>query len=340
MTRHVCTTALAMAVLTLSARSGQPAETAESSETPLGLVDAVPVPTMGGVQFWADELFFHRWRIQRHATEGHYRLLDGHYLRHASGTCEQCLAKLREIRKERSLPPMQGKAVLVLHGLGRTRNSMLILSKYLERTGGYTVFNVAYPSTRQGIGNHAASLANIIDNLEGIEEINFVGHSLGNIVIRRYLAQRTEEPIGRRLDPRIKRFVMLGPPNHGSVAATSLADNRVFSTVLGQSAQELGREWVWLESELATPRCEFGIIAGGLGNERGFNPMLPGDDDGVVTLESARLAGAGDFLVVPVLHTLLPSDPRVLKGTLSFLAHGYFLSADQRERVEEEKDEG
>jgi len=109
--------------------------------------------------------------------------------------------------------------------------------------------------------------------------------------------------------------------------------------VLGKSAQELGREWVWLESDLSTPQFEFGIIAGGLGNERGFNLMLPGDDDGVVTLESARLAGAGDFLVVPVLHTLLPSDPRVLKATLSFLTHGYFLSADQRTPVTEEKDE-
>ena len=122
MPRHLCVAALAMAVLTLSVRIGQPAEAPEASETPAGLVDGIPMPTMGGVQFWADETFFHRWRIQRHATEGHYRLLDGSYLRHASGTYEQCLARLRVIRKERGLPPMQGKAVLVLHGLGRTRN--------------------------------------------------------------------------------------------------------------------------------------------------------------------------------------------------------------------------
>ena len=53
--------------------------------------------------------------------------------------------------------------------------------------GGYEVFNVTYPSTRDDIGEHARSLAHIIDNLDGIEEVNFVAHSMGNIVIRHYL---------------------------------------------------------------------------------------------------------------------------------------------------------
>ena len=342
MRRHLLAAGLAAAVLALAARSGRPAEVQpeepETSETPPGLIDGVPVPTMGGLQFWADELFFHGWRIQRRVTEGHCRLLDGNYLRHASGTYQECLAKLDEIRKERNLPPMQGKAVLVLHGLGRSRNSMLLLSEYLERSGGYTVFNVGYPSTRQSIGDHAKALAKIIENLDGIERISFVGHSLGNIVIRHYLADQTDEATGRRPDPRIERFVMLGPPNHGSIAATRFADSRVFTSVLGEPGQQLGREWVWLESDLATPQCEFGIIAGGLGNEQGFNPMLPGDDDGVVTLESTRLARATDFLVVPVLHTLLPNDPRVMKYTLSFLNHGYFISADQRRPITAEEE--
>ena len=119
---------------------------------------------------------------------------------------------------------------------------------------------------------------------------------------------------------------MLGPPNHGSVAATSFSDNRLFTTVLGKPGQELGREWTWLESDLATPQCEFGIIAGGLGNEQGFNPMLPGDDDGVVTMASTRLAGASDFVLVPTVHMLLPLDRRVMKYTLSFLQQGNFGS--------------
>jgi pimeloyl-ACP methyl ester carboxylesterase len=296
-------------------------------------VKSLPMPTLGGMQFWADELFFHEWRIQRNAITGHCRLLDGNLLRHASGSYEQCLRTLDEIKRQRNLPPMQGKAVVLLHGLGDTRLSMARLGKHLERHGGYTVFNVVYPSTRGSVADHARSLANVIHHLEGIEEIHLVGLSLGNIVIRHYLADHTDEATGRRPDPRIKRFVMLGPPNHGSIAATDFGKSRLFNRVLGEPGQELGRHWTWLESSLAVPQCPFGIIAGGLDNEAGFNPLLPGDDDGVVTVASTRLAGASDFIVVPVLHPLLPTDPKVMQYTLSFLQHGYFVSEDKRAPV-------
>lgn len=340
MRKPLLAASIAVAFLTLGGQGAFSAETSEdepletqSSPQPLA---GVPVPTMGGMQFWADELFFHRWRIQRNVNDGDCRLLDGNYLRHASGTYPQCLAKLNEIRDQRDLPAMLGRAVVVLHGLGRTRNSMFLLARHLERSGDYTVFNVGYPSTRQSVSQHAAALAKIIANLHGIEEIHFVGHSLGNIVMRHYLAGQPDEPGGGGPDPRIKRFVMLGPPNHGSIAASDLAENPVFAAVTGKTGQQLGREWAWLETDLATPRCQFGIIAGGRGNEQGFNPLLPGDDDAVVTVESARLAGAADFLVVPVLHTLLITNRSVLKYTLNFLDHGYFISPEERQPLGKE----
>lgn len=311
----------------------RPLEEPEPAKTKWSLVDGVPMPTMGGIQFWGDETFFHDWRIQRNVLTGHYRLLDGHNLRHASGTFEQCRAKLDEIKAARSMPPMQGKAVIVLHGLADTRLSTALLCNHLKRKGGYTVFNVAYPSTRQSIADHARALAKIIQNLDGIEEINFVGHSMGNIVVRHYLADQTDAATGRRPDPRIRRFVMLGPPNHGSSLAVRFGDDTLFATVLGKPGEELGRQWTWLESELAAPQCEFGIIAGGLGNENGFNPLIPGDDDGVVAAASTRLPGAADFVMVPVLHPLLPAESRVMDYTLSFLQNGYFVSEERREPV-------
>ena len=85
--------------------------------------------TGGGKQFWADVWFFHDWRIQCHALTGHCRLLDGNNHRHASGTFEACRDKLDEIRKRDKLPPMEGKAVIVLHGLFRTRSAMDALRK-------------------------------------------------------------------------------------------------------------------------------------------------------------------------------------------------------------------
>ena len=258
---------------------------------------------MGGRQFWADELFFHQWRIQQNVLTGSCRLLDGNDFRHASGTYDECLAALEQIKRQRKLPPMRGRAVIVLHGLGADRSHMAELAKYLHDRGRYAVFNVTYPSTQRDIAANAKSLAHIIDNLDGIEEINFVAHSLGNIVVRRYLGDQTDAASGRRPDRRIKRFVMLAPPNHGSLLALSLGDNKVYQAITGQTGQQLGRDWQQLEGKLATPACEFGILAGGRGDGHGYNLLLPGDNDGIISVDTTRLAGAADFRVVPAQHS-------------------------------------
>jgi len=304
----------------------------------------IAVPTLGGKQFWADELFFHQWRIQRNVVDDHCRLLDGRNLRYASGTFGQCHARLEQVRRQRNLPAMKGKAVIVLHGLFRTRSSMAELCDYLQRQGGYTVFNVSYPSTRRDVGGHARSLARIIENLAGIEEINFVAHSMGNLVVRHYLADRMRQrPPAEKgpdagagpVDPRIKRFVMLAPPNHGSLLALTLPENSMLEAVTGDAVRQLGQDWADLQARLATPNCEFGIIAGGKGNGKGYNPLLPGDDDGTVTVASARLAGASDFVLLPVLHSSIMDNRRVQQYTLRFLQHGYFISADKRQPIGE-----
>jgi pimeloyl-ACP methyl ester carboxylesterase len=299
------------------------------------------MPTMGGKQFWADELFFHKWRIQRNVFTGHYRLLDEQDRRHASGTYDQCLKTLNDIKIERHLPPMKGKAVIVLHGLFRSRNSMDSLCDYLAEHGQYEVFNATYPSTRDDIGEHARSLAHIIENLDGIEEVNFVAHSMGNIVIRHYLGdlQKQEADNHQTLNapdslqgkrPKFGRFVMLGPPNHEAQLATVFADNIIFKTVSGQSGQQLGRQWKELESKLAAPDFDFAIIAGGKNNGKGFNPLLSGDNDGTISVDITKLSGARDFIVVPVLHSFIMSDAQVQELTLRFLQHGYLKSEAER----------
>lgn len=333
-----CMKAGLLAAIVAMSAAAMAQDEAASQPSVFDLGDHLRTRTLGGNQFWADELFFHGWRIQRNTISKHCRLLDERDIRHTSGTFAKCQARLREIRVERQLEPMSGKAVLLLHGLGRTRASMRPLADFLQKEGGYTTFRVGYPSTRRTIHQHAQALGRIIDGLEGVEEIYFVGHSLGNIVIRRYLAGSPsgvgdDDPSARQIDPRIKRFVMLGPPNGGSRAAATFADNRLVGAFLGSPGKELGSQWVWLQAELATPQCEFAIIAGGLGHDRGINPMLQGDNDGVVTVASARLDGADDFVLLPVLHSRLSSDPRAMESTLRFLQHGYLISEDARQRI-------
>ncbi len=315
----------------------------------------LPLPTLGGAQFWSDELFFHGWHIQRHARLGHCRLLDAGGIRRARGSWEYCRERLAEFVAKSHAPPMSGKAVIVMHGLLRSARGMRGLARYLAREGGYTTFNVNYPSTRLPIAAHAASLASILRHLEGIEEIHFVCHSLGNLVVRHYLADclaakaATGQANGPAMatpafgdaappaagslagpDPRLRRMVMLGPPNRGASIAEWLS--RVDPFKLLGAAHEI-RDWSTLESRLVAPEIEFGVIAGGRGQTRGYNPLLTGDNDLIVTVESTRLAGATDFRRLPVLHTLMMDDPRVRAMTLRFLRNGYFTAAEERQAI-------
>lgn len=309
------------------------AQDAETSEPSTGNMNAI-LPTLGGKQFWADERFFHDWHIQRNVFTGHYRLLDGNHLRYAWGTFDECANKLEQIKRERSLPPMRGRAVIVLHGLFRSASSMNRMCRHLSTEGGYTVFNVNYPTTRGSVADHARSLARIIDHLEGIDEINFVGHSLGNLVVRHYLADHTHPEQGQRPDPRIRRIVMLGPPNQGAEIAVALGHVGLFHTVAGASGTQLAGDWNDLEASLAIPECEFGILAGGRSKEKGYNPWLTGDNDLVVSVETTRLQGAADFAVLPVVHSFMMDDRTVIQYTLRFLKEGYFVSAEARRPIE------
>jgi hypothetical protein len=290
--------------------------------------------TAGGKQFWADVCFFHDWRIQRHALTGHHRLLDGANRRHAWGTYETCHKALDEIRRREKLPPMQGKAVVILHGLFRTRSAMAKLRSAIAEGDDYSVFCMGYPTTRGSVADHARSLDSAVRSLEGITEINFVAHSLGNLVVRHWLKDfavtGTSLPAGQTFG----RMVMLAPPNFQPQLATKLLRTQFSTFVAGAAAEQMATGWENLESRLTTPSFEFGVLAGGKGDNRGYNPLIPGDDDGVITVESTRLPGARDFRRLPVLHSFFMNDQKVHEMTARFLAHGYFESDDTRQPIE------
>ena len=289
-------------------------------------------PTLGGRRYWTDELVYQDWRIQRHAEQPHYRLIDGEEVRHAWGTFEECRDALSAIQQKHSLPPMEGKLVLVLHGLGRTRISNRDMVEFLRTNSKFTVLSVGYASTQADVATHARSLARVIEHLgPQVAEINFVAHSLGNIVIRHYLADQTDAANGRRPDPRIKRIVMVGAPNNGARMAEMFGRNSFFERVVGQSGRAMARQWTELQKHLATPQTQFGIIAGGERDESGYNPLLPGDDDLIVSVDETKLPGARDFIVISGLHALLMTNPEVQQVALRFLEHGYFLSEEKRQ---------
>jgi pimeloyl-ACP methyl ester carboxylesterase len=281
--------------------------------------------TLGGEQFWADEFIHAGWRIQRHAISGHYRLLDPGDYRRAVGTYDTCHAQFLALQRAEEIQPPKKRAVVLLHGLLRSRATMQPLADYLGEQGDFEVVNVSYPSTRGTVEEHAASLALVLDRLEGVEEVHFVAHSLGNLVIRRWMHEHCRGEAQPRF--RLGRFVMLGPPNRGAALAAALEGSQLFRMVTGQSGKQLAGTWDDLDDELSIPPCEFGIVAG---IAEVTNPLVPGNDDFIVGIEETKLPGAADFRAIPVNHAAIRNVEHVGQITLHFLEHGAFGPEDER----------
>ncbi len=278
----------------------------------------IPLPTSGGQQLWTDHRWAAGWRMQQHAWTKHWRVLDSSNVRRAWGSREACLAKLAEHAAESQQPPPKS-VVILLHGLTRTSDSMQPIARAFQTQGTWHTISFSYASTQDSIDHHASALRELVDNLPGQPRIAFVCHSMGNIVVRRALSLWREQD-EQQVQQRLHRMVMLGPPNQGSSLAKQLSGLGLFETIIGAPGQELGRAWDEFQVKLATPPFPFCIVAGELPpNPLWNNPLLEGESDYIVTVEETRLDGAAQTITLPVLHTYLMSDPRVIEATLRFI---------------------
>ena len=281
--------------------------------------DEIAMKTLGGGQFWGDVVFFHGWHIQQNIFTRHYRLLDEHDNRHVSGTLEQCREKLAQIKVEQKLAPMTGRGVVLIHGILRSSKCLNAMAATLNEAG-YRTFQFDYPSTQVSIPDAAEYLHQTIESLTGIEELSIVAHSMGGLVTRAYFAEHH--------DPRFRRVVMLGTPNHGAELADLVHQSFLVRAAAGPGGRQLVTDSKGLIRSLPSPQCEFAIIAGARHNPAGWNPLIPGDDDGTVTVASTRLIGATDFSTVQTTHTSMLRNPEAIGQTLRFLNEGR-LRADR-----------
>lgn len=216
------------------------------------------------------------------------------------------------------LPAQTGEVVVLVHGLWRSSKSMEPMQEALEKAG-FEVVTVDYPSrkaTVEELSEDAIGLALEECAERGAKKVHFVTHSLGGILVRSYFSRHPAGIVGR--------VVMLGPPNQGSEAIDAFEEFPLFDSIMGPAARELGTEADSVPNTLGKPGFTVGVIAGNLSLNPVESAIIPGRDDGKVSVERTKLEGMTDHIVVAATHPFLMRDREVIRETIHFLSAGQF----------------
>ncbi|MBL4682714.1 MAG: hypothetical protein JKY88_18615 [Pseudomonadales bacterium] len=215
----------------------------------------------------------------------------------------------------------EAACIILLHGLARTENSMTDMQDALTEQG-YKVVNLGYPSRHYPIEILASKAINrALASCGSNIEIHFVTHSMGGILVRQYLDQN-EIPL-------LNHVVMMAPPNKGSEVVDALGGFLGYKLLNGDAGLQLGTDENSIPNTLGSADFDLGIIAGTNSINFILSSIIPGEDDGKVSVKRTRLVGMNDHITMPVTHTFMMNNKQVISQVIHYLKEGEFKHGDE-----------
>ncbi|WP_052693565.1 alpha/beta fold hydrolase, partial [Desulfosporosinus sp. I2] len=188
------------------------------------------------------------------------------------------------------------KTVVLIHGYNKNESDMLTLKSNLTDLG-YNCITLNLP-TRFGTLDECnqvlqSELNKILSTMAEQQQLHLVGHSMGGLIIRSYLANN--------FSPNIGRCVLIAPPNNGSKLADLAI--KLFSPVtkIYKPLNDLRTNSNQISQPVSIPCPEIGVIAGNKSNLL-LGILLLNENDGRVEVDSTKLDGMKDFIVKRYSH--------------------------------------
>jgi len=191
---------------------------------------------------------------------------------------------------------------LFIHGMGRTPLSGWGLLRRL-RSRGIETSTFGYATAFQNFAQISNRLSSRIVRLADDGEYILIGHSLGGLLLRSALAAL---PKGTCAPTRV---FLLGTPTQPARLAKMLSRNPIFRIVTGDCGQMLASdERMHGVAPIAAPTTG---VFGNRGLPATSRAFRGEPNDGVVSVSETRALWIRDEVIVPVVHTFLPSSERV-----------------------------
>ena len=182
---------------------------------------------------------------------------------------------------------------------------------------GHKVINLGYPSREHAIETLAAiAIEPALAACDNSTEISFVTHSLGGILVRQYLAHKEIA--------NLKYVVMLGPPNQGSEVVDKLRDIPGFYMLNGDAGMQLGTDQLSVPKRLGPANFDVGIIAGNQSINWILSTLIPGNDDGKVSIARTKLEGMSDHIELATAHPFMMKNDEAISQVIYYLSNGHF----------------
>ncbi|MGV3707952.1 MAG: esterase/lipase family protein [Gemmatimonas sp.] len=200
--------------------------------------------------------------------------------------------------------------VLLVHGLGRTPASLMLLRHALKRAGhapsnfAYFAFAEPYEHIRDRLVARLAELS------ADPAPLALIGHSLGGLLLR--------DALGQAPGLNVHRLIMLGTPNQSPRRARRVESWLPFR-VFARTSGALLASTTAME-KIAKPTVPYTIIAG-TGGYRWLSAPFDGEaHDGVVSVDETRIPDGAEPVLMEVSHTFMMNDRKLQSVILGLLS--------------------